>query len=125
MNPHFIFNSLCAIQDLILAGKLQNATTYLTKISRLMRSILENSREEFIPVAKEAETVKLYLDLQQLRFESGFNYEIKIDTSIDPENIAIPPMFAQPCVENSVEHALIPLKTRGNLFVSYTMSTAS
>ncbi|MDY0099997.1 MAG: tetratricopeptide repeat protein [Bacteroidales bacterium] len=121
MNPHFIFNSLCAIQDLILAGKLQNATTYLTKISRLMRSILENSREEFIPVAKEAETVKLYLDLQQLRFESGFNYEIKIDTSIDPENIAIPPMFAQPCVENSVEHALIPLKTRGNLFVSYTM----
>ncbi|MBN2420570.1 MAG: histidine kinase [Deltaproteobacteria bacterium] len=122
MNPHFIFNSLCAIQDLILSRKLHNATTYLTKISRLMRNILENSRKEFIPVGKEVETVRLYLDLQQLRFENGFEYQIELDNAIDPENISIPPMFTQPCVENSIEHGLLPLKEKGSLKIFYKLS---
>ena len=86
MNPHFIFNSLCAIQDLILADKPQHANAFLTKIARLMRNILENSREEFISLDKEIETLKLYLDVQQLRFENGFDYDITVDHDIDPEN---------------------------------------
>jgi len=120
MNPHFIFNSLCAVQDFILAGKPQKANTFLTKIARLMRNILENSREEFIPLEKEIETIKLYLDLQQLRFETGFEYNISLDENIDPENLSIPPMLTQPCVENSIEHGLLPLKEKGQLKITYS-----
>ncbi len=122
MNPHFIFNSLCAVQDLILAGKPDKANRFLTKIARLMRNILENSREEFITLEKEIETIRLYLDVQQLRFESGFEYKIDIDETIDPENYSIPPMFTQPCVENSIEHGLLPLRKRGRLNISYSLS---
>lgn len=121
MNPHFIFNSLCAVQDFILSGKPQKANIFLTKIARLMRNILENSREEFIPLEKEIETIKLYLDLQQLRFENEFEYHISVDDRINPENISIPPMLTQPCVENSVEHGLIPLKGKGNLIINYSL----
>lgn len=122
MNPHFIFNSLCAVQDLIMAGTPQKANTFLTKIARLMRNILENSREEYIALGKEIETLKLYMDVQQLRFENGFSYEIKVDQSVDPENVSVPPMLAQPCVENSIEHGLLPRKANGRINISYTLS---
>jgi hypothetical protein len=122
MNPHFIFNSLSAVQDFILAGNPQKANNFLTKIARLMRNILENSREEFIPLEKEIETIKLYLDLQQLRFETGFDYTILLDDTIDPENFSIPPMLTQPCVENSIEHGLLPLKEKGQLKIAYRLS---
>jgi len=121
MNPHFIFNSLCAVQDLILAGQPDKANTFLVKIANLMRNILENSREEFIPLEKEIETLKLYLDVQQLRFESGFEYNFNIDSPIDTENISVPPMLAQPCLENSVEHGLLPGKNGGRIEVSYKL----
>jgi len=120
MNPHFIFNSLCAVQDFILTGKPQKANTFLSKIAKLMRNTLENSREEFIPLEKEIETVRLYLDLQKLRFEEEFDYDIRLDDTIDPENISIPPMLTQPCVENSIEHGLLPLKEKGHLKISYS-----
>ncbi len=122
MNPHFIFNSLCAVQDFILSGKSQKANIFLTKIARLMRNILENSREEFILLEKEIETIKLYLDVQQLRFENEFEYDITIDERIDPEIVSIPPMLTQPCVENSVEHGLLPLKGKGNLKINYSLN---
>jgi tetratricopeptide (TPR) repeat protein len=121
MNPHFIFNSLCAIQDLILAGEPAKANTFLVKIASLMRNILENSREEFIPLEKELETLRLYLDVQKLRFESGFDYEFSVDNSIDTENISVPPMLAQPCLENSVEHGLMKKKDGGKVEISYKM----
>lgn len=121
MNPHFIFNSLCAIQDLIMADKPQKANAFLTKIAKLMRNILENTREEYIALDKEIETLKLYMDVQQLRFEKGFEYDIKIDKAIDPENIAVPPMLAQPCIENSIEHGLLPGKENGRINVSYSL----
>lgn len=121
MNPHFIFNSLCAIQDLIMKGNPLNANAFLTKIARLMRNILENTREEYIPLFKEIETLKLYLDVQQLRFENGFRYVIDVDESIDPENVSIPPMFAQPCVENSIEHGLLPERKNGRINISYSL----
>ncbi len=121
MNPHFIFNSLCAIQNLIMTDKPQKANAFLTKIARLMRNILENSREEYIALDREIETLKLYLDVQQLRFENGFEYDITVDQSIDPENISVPPMFAQPCVENSIEHGLLPGRENGRIGISYTL----
>lgn len=121
MNPHFIFNSLCAIQDLILKDKPQKANAFLTKIAQLMRSILENTREEYIALDKEIETLKLYMDVQQLRFENGFSYGIEIDEAIDPENVSVPPMLAQPCVENSIEHGLLPGTKDGRISVRYSL----
>jgi tetratricopeptide (TPR) repeat protein len=121
MNPHFIFNSLCAIQDLIMTDKPQKANAFLTRIARLMRNILENSREEYVSLENEVETLKLYLEVQQLRFENGFEYKIEIDRQIDPENISIPPMLAQPCVENSIEHGLLPGRENGRINVSYRL----
>ena len=121
MNPHFIFNSLCAVQDFILADKPQKANTFLTKIARLMRNILENSREEFISLEKEIETLKLYLDIQQLRFETEFKYNISVDKSIDPENYSVPPMLTQPAVENSIEHGLLPANKQGELNIDYSL----
>ena len=121
MNPHFIFNSLCAIQDLIMTDKPQKANAFLTRIARLMRNILENSREEYVSLENEVETLKLYLEVQQLRFENGFEYKIEIDRQIDPENISIPPMLAQPCVENSIEHGLLPGMENGRINVSYRL----
>ncbi len=122
MNPHFIFNSLCAVQDFILADKPQKANTFLTKIARLMRNILENSREEFISLEKEIETLKLYLDIQQLRFETEFKYNISVDKSIDPENYSVPPMLTQPAVENSIEHGLLPANKKGELNIDYSLN---
>jgi tetratricopeptide (TPR) repeat protein len=121
MNPHFIFNSLCAIQDLIMTAKTQKANAFLTKIARLMRNILENSREEYVSLEREIETLKLYMDVQQLRFDNGFKYEIFVDQTIDPENVSVPPMLAQPCVENSIEHGLLPQGENGRISVSYSL----
>jgi len=121
MNPHFIFNSLCAIQNLILAEKPQKANAFLTKIAGLIRNILENSREEYIPLVKEIETLRYYMDVQQLRFETGFEYKINVDPSIDPENVSVPPMLAQPCVENSIEHGLLPGRDNGLISVTYSL----
>ncbi len=122
MNPHFIFNSLCAVQDFILAGKTQKANTFLTKIATLMRNILENSGEEYIPLENEIETLRLYLDVQQLRFETRFEYNIRLDESIDKENYAVPPMLTQPCVENSIEHGLLPGNKKGILNIEYILN---
>jgi tetratricopeptide (TPR) repeat protein len=121
MNPHFIFNSLCAVQELILTGMSQKANVFLTKIARLMRNIIENSQEEFVALDKEIETLKLYMDIQQMRFEKGFEYKINIDQAIDPENISVPPMLAQPCVENSIEHGLMKLKEKGSIGITYSI----
>ncbi len=121
MNPHFIFNALCAVQDFILAGKPLKANVFLTKIARLMRNILEHTRQEYVPLDQEIDTLKLYLDLQQMRFSQEFEYHLSVDEAIDPENLAVPPMLAQPCVENSIEHGLLPLGQKGHLNISYRL----
>lgn len=122
MNPHFIFNALCAVQEFILAGKSREANTFLTKIARLMRNILEHTRQEYVPLDQEIETLKLYLDLQQMRFSEAFEYHFSVDEAIDPENLSVPPMLAQPCVENSIEHGLLPRKEAGHLSISYKLA---
>jgi LytS/YehU family sensor histidine kinase len=104
-----------------MADKPQKANAFLTRIARLIRNILENSREEYVTLDNEVETLRLYLEVQQLRFENGFEYKIEIDRQIDPENISIPPMLAQPCVENSIEHGLLPGRENGRIDVRYNL----
>ncbi|MEQ9288460.1 MAG: tetratricopeptide repeat protein [Cyclobacteriaceae bacterium] len=113
LNPHFIFNALLAIQNFMLKNNAQSAALYLTKFSKLMRQILENSREEFIPVAAEIEMLSNYMDIHKLRLKDSFDYKIEVDEKIDVEADTIPPMFVQPFVENAIEHGLINTKDHG------------
>lgn len=122
MNPHFISNSLCAVQDLILAGKTDEADNFLSKISKLMRNILEDSGEEFIPLDREIDTLRLYLDVQKLRFEKSFEYHIAVNESIDTGNVSIPPMLTQPIVENSIEHGLMNIKELGRISIGFELN---
>ena len=113
LNPHFIFNALLAIQNFMMKNNAQLAALYLTKFSKLMRQILESSREEFIAVESEVEMLTNYMDIHKLRLKDSFEYKIDIDENIDVETDTIPPMFVQPFVENAIEHGIINAKNGG------------
>jgi len=104
MNPHFIFNSLSAIQEYILNNNPIEASSYLSDFAKLMRAILTNSADNFITLEKEIETVDAYLKLQHLRLSDRFDYKIDITDNIDSEDILVPPMLLQPFIENSIVH---------------------
>lgn len=106
MNPHFIFNALASIQNYIIQNNTKESISYLARFGKLMRQILEHSREEFIPIHEEADMLTNYLEIQKLRFKNRFDFEILIDEDIDVESTKIPPLFAQPFVENAIEHGL-------------------
>ena len=113
MNPHFIFNSLMNIQNFMLSNDVKKANNYLTRFARLVRAILENSREEFIPLEEEIGMLRNYLDLQKLRHNNKLDYEISIDEHIMTEDILIPPMLTQPFVENAIEHGIMLKEGKG------------
>ena len=115
MNPHFIFNSLNSIQYFILKKDEAAADLYLAKFSSLMRRVLENSKCNTITLREQLETLKIYLDLEKLRFEDKFDYQFNIDPSIDEDDICIPPMLIQPYLENAIWHGLMLKKTKGLL----------
>lgn len=106
MNPHFIFNSLNAIQSYVLKNEAANAVKYLSSFAKLIRMILDSSRFDYINLSKEINILEYYLDLQQLRFGERFSYKLDIDPEIDLELVLIPAMLAQPFIENSIEHGL-------------------
>ncbi|WP_320017600.1 tetratricopeptide repeat protein [Labilibaculum manganireducens] len=107
MNPHFLFNSLTAIQSFILDKKNDEANNYLSRLASLVRGILENSREEFVTLRTELNTLKDYIGLQKLRFENEISYEFEIDKNIDQDQVLVPPMLAQPFVENALVHGML------------------
>lgn len=107
MNPHFIFNSLNSINSFIVENKTNLASDYLTKFSRLIRLILDNSKNETITLEREIETLKLYLLMESLRFNQSFEYSINIEEDLDTSEIIIPPLIIQPFVENAIWHGLM------------------
>ncbi len=117
MNPHFIFNSLNAIQNYIFKQDSLKAGNYLAQFSELIRMILDYSRKDYISVESEVKLLNTYLELQKLRFESKFDYEIVVDKNIDFESIQIPPMLAQPFIENAIEHGIFYKKDKGRVDV--------
>ncbi|PKP03200.1 MAG: hypothetical protein CVU11_09120 [Bacteroidetes bacterium HGW-Bacteroidetes-6] len=122
MNPHFIFNSLNSIQSYILASDTEKAINYLAKFSQLMRLILTTSRETHIPVSQEISLLKYYIELENMRFNNRFVYEIMLDQNIDTEFIGIPPMIVQPYIENAIIHGLMNKKSgQCNLLVQMWM----
>jgi ligand-binding sensor domain-containing protein len=118
MNPHFIFNCLNAINRFILTNETEAAANYLTKFSRLVRMVLSNSEEAFIPLEDELTSLHLYIDLEKLRFKKPFEYTIKISDTVDPANIAIPPLLLQPFVENAIWHGLVNKADEGHLSIN-------
>jgi len=120
MNPHFIFNSLTNIQHYIFQKDSLSAGKYLAVFAKLMRNILNNSNKELIALRHEVETISQYLDLQQLRMEDKLEYEIDVDEALDPELTEIPPMLAQPFIENAIEHGIRNKEGKGFVSVRIT-----
>ena len=118
MNPHFIFNSLNSIQHFITTRDKEEALNYLSKFSKLIRKILENSRENTVSISNELELLELYIQLEQLRFSNKFDYHIAIDEKIDLQNTEIPPLLIQPYIENAILHGLINKNDKGDLWLS-------
>lgn len=116
MNPHFIFNSLNAIQSYIFRQDGMQASVYLSQLARLMRMILEFSRKDTISLASELEFLKLYLELQSLRLDHRFSYEILSDEP-EPDLVSVPPMLAQPFIENAIEHGFTAHTVNGRVLV--------
>ena len=106
MNPHFIFNSIDNIQGLIHGGREREATDYLSKFSRLTRQILENSSENYISLSEELQMLENYLGVQRLLYGESFDFKIDVDQEIDTEATLVPPMLAQPFIENAIKHGL-------------------
>lgn len=119
MNPHFIFNSLGIIHSYIQNHKSEIAADYLIKFSKLIRLILENSRQDFISLEKEKETLSYYLNLSQMVVNKGFDYHIHIDENIDQETTMIPPMLAQPFIENAIKHGFKDMDSKGEITINF------
>ncbi len=107
MNPHFIFNCLNSIDNLIQMDEKEKATLYLSKFAKLIRSILENSAHNTVPCWKDMETMQLYLELEALRFDHKFTYQVTIAPEILNGDYKVPPLIVQPFVENAIHHGLL------------------
>jgi sensor histidine kinase YesM len=118
MNPHFIFNCLSSINHFILKNETDAASDYLTKFSRLIRIVLINSKNKLITLEDELEMLRLYLDMERLRFKNSFSYYINFINSIDIDNIYIPPLLLQPFAENAIWHGLMNKEGEGHLEIS-------
>jgi sensor histidine kinase YesM len=120
MNPHFIFNSLGSIQNYLFENDAQKTAKYLANFAKLMRRILESSREDFVPLEKEIQTLETYCMLQQMRFGGNLTYTITASPDLDVEEIQVPPMFAQPFIENAIEHGLMHRPDGGEVQVMFS-----
>jgi tetratricopeptide (TPR) repeat protein len=118
MNPHFVFNCLNSINRMILSDESENASAYLTRFSRLIRKVLENSEQSMVALSDELSLLETYIELESLRFKGKINYRSNIDNGIDPDEIYIPSMVLQPLVENAIWHGLMHKIEGGTITIS-------
>lgn len=119
MNPHFIFNSLNAIQELIVTENYPASFEYLSKFSKLLRLVLHASEKNLLPLSKEIEITRLYIELEALRFKNLFRYNISFSGEIDIDNMPFPTLLLQPFVENAIWHGLLPKEGLKNLDIAF------
>lgn len=119
MNPHFIFNSLGAIQSFMMKNDGRKAAFYLSSFSSLMRSILKNSREEWITLQEEKQTLENYLNLHQLRLGDKLNYVVMVSEQLEADEIVLPPMLIQPFVENAIIHGIEKIELDGLITIKF------
>ncbi len=117
MNPHFVFNAMSVIQSYIYSNDKEKSSTFLVNFSRLMRLILENSPKEMISLELEKEILDKYILTQKMRFQDRFEYELKFDQELIENRALIPPMIAQPFIENSIEHGQLHSVEGGKIVV--------
>jgi len=122
MNPHFLFNALNSIQQMILGNEEMVATKYLSKFSKLLRAILVHSDKEFVTLKEELEILNLYIDLESIRFKESFKYTIEFDEDIDTDEIKLPTLLIQPFVENAIWHGLMHKEGERMLQVKFSES---
>jgi len=118
MNPHFIFNALNSVNSFIASNDERTANKYLSDFSHLMRAVLENSEEDFIPLQKEIELLDLYTKLEHFRFQDKFDYDITVHEDVVVGEYQIPPMLLQPYIENAVWHGLRYKTEKGHLQIT-------
>ena len=124
INPHFIFNALNSIKGTILGGDEYEAAKYLDKFSKLIRMVLEYSRQRQITLAQEVEYLQLYLEIESFRFE-GLEYEINCDKSLNLHDVQLPAMLIQPFIENAIKHGLQHKQGRKELKVNIRLRSQS
>jgi hypothetical protein len=121
MNPHFVFNSLNALQNFILKNENERANDYLVKFSKLMRKILENNMSDVISLEAEIDLLLKYLEIEDLRFEEDIVHSIIVDSGVQASSIHIPVMMLQPFVENAIWHGLLKKTGEKTLTISFSM----
>lgn len=125
MNPHFIFNALNSVNSFISVSDERSANKFLTEFSTLMRTVMENSEHDFIPLAKEIEILEIYMQLEHFRFKDKFDYLLHIDSALDTDDLLIPPMLIQPYIENAIWHGLRYTEEKGHLKVSIQLESTN
>lgn len=123
MNPHFFFNILSSIQNYMYKEDGEKASFYLGQFALLTRSVLNNSRQEWVLLKDEIKTIESYIILQKMRFD--FDYSIVVDGKIDEEEILLPPMLIQPFIENSINHGICKIRDRGQISLRVTQEGQS
>lgn len=121
MNPHFIFNSLNSVNQFIAQNNELEANKYLSSYSKLMRTMMENSNKDFVPLSTELLQLTEYLDLEYMRFKDKFSYEINVDDDLDTDAVVVPNMLIQPQLENAIWHGLRYTESGG--FLSLSIAT--
>ncbi len=107
MNPHFMFNALSSIQHLIVSQQTTKAYKYLTIFSNFLRSLLNYAEKNFIPLDEELKVLQMYVELESLRFDQSFSYEINVDENLSNDEVLVPSLMVQPFVENAIWHGLL------------------
>ncbi|MGI9543729.1 MAG: two-component regulator propeller domain-containing protein [Cyclobacteriaceae bacterium] len=121
MNPHFLFNCLNSINRYIVKSDPETASGYLTKFSRLIRLILQNSKSPAVPLESELEALQLYIEMEEMRFDNQFDYKIQVGKNIEPQYVVVPPMILQPYVENAIWHGLMHKEAKGSLLIDLSL----
>lgn len=121
LKPHFIFNVLVSIQGYMSLNDTKKASVYLSKFARLIRNVLEQSRTDFILLKSEIKHLNFYLELQQLRYDNRFSFDIEYDKTKIPEDLLIPPLLIQPIVENAVEHGVFSIRKGGKIRINLSI----
>ncbi|MFS4418360.1 histidine kinase [Maribacter sp. 2307ULW6-5] len=125
MNPHFIFNALNSVNNFIAKNDERSANKYLSDFSKLMRSVLDNSEADFIPLSEELQLLELYVKLEHSRFPDKFDYHIEIEEGLNVEHFQIPPMLLQPYIENAIWHGLRYKRAKGTLEIRVAAVTGN
>lgn len=123
MNPHFLFNSLSAIQHLIVSGQTNKAYKYLTVFSNLLRSLLNFAEKNFIPLEDEIRMLNMYTELESLRFDETFTWNITMDETLTAEEVFVPSLMVQPFAENAIWHGLLHKEGKKELTIRFSAAT--